>query len=181
MAAFVGAFVRLISSLRNDLNARILLVSAYEPGVEPWEDDVIWLEQIKSYFVSDDDVRLVDRPMSLAGYCLLLGDLDLMIAARLHSSLTAVRLGVPAINLSYTLKGRHIFENMGLQDNVFDVEGFIKSPSKVFNRATQLLHDPHAKARTRELVERVVEANEETLSDFLRRWCEGKICKGIED
>jgi polysaccharide pyruvyl transferase WcaK-like protein len=139
MQGLIHSMTELVASLRTRERARVLLISAYQPGVRPWEDDLPWLEQVKSKFSADDEVKLVDAPMTMPAYFNLMSRLDLMIGMRLHSSLVALRFGVPSINLSYTLKGGDILRHMGLPDSVADLRGFIESPQVVLECAKSML------------------------------------------
>jgi hypothetical protein len=129
----------LAAGLRKEFDARLLLVSMYEPGLEPWEDDLPFLGRVKESFRDDPEVVLVDRPLELGRFWAMLQDLDLMIGMRLHSCLAAWRLGRPAINLSYTIKGDDICRDLGLEPYVLRVEDFIEAPRKALKLAYRAL------------------------------------------
>jgi polysaccharide pyruvyl transferase WcaK-like protein len=137
MTHLLRSAVYVIQELRK--HASILLISAYQPGSVPWEDDLFWLAQIKAHFQENPDVILVDQPISIPTYFDLMSRLDLVIGMRLHSTLIALRFGVPAINISYTLKGRDIMEHMGLSNNVVKLDEFITNPEIVIQRAKFIL------------------------------------------
>jgi len=139
MQELIRSMSGLIASLRTRQRARVLLISAYQPGVRPWEDDLPWLERVKAHFGEDEEVMLVDSALSMPAYFNLMSRLDLMIGMRLHSSLVALRFGVPSINLSYTLKGGDILRHLGLPDSVADLSGFIDSPRAVLEKAEAML------------------------------------------
>jgi polysaccharide pyruvyl transferase WcaK-like protein len=160
MAALVAACAATIRELRRRHDARVVLLSMYEPGVEPWEDDLPWLRRLAEALAHDPEVVVVERPLSLAGFCGLVGRLDLMIACRLHATLTAVRLGVPSINISYTLKGRDIFTDLGLGDRVIDLDAFMGAPDRLVARAEAVLADAAEPARVRAAVAKAVAHNE---------------------
>ena len=94
MSQFVRAVMSFVSHLRQDWDAKVVLISSYQPGVEPWEDDLPWLRRGKAQFASDNDVIVADSFLSIMGFCALISKLDLMVGTRLHSSLTALRVGV---------------------------------------------------------------------------------------
>jgi polysaccharide pyruvyl transferase WcaK-like protein len=167
MSNVIEAVAELISALRRRTNARIVLISTYEPNVESWEDDLPWLQQVKARFGDDDQVAVANQPFSLMGYCLLLSKLDLMIGVRLHSALTAIRFGVPALNLSYTLKGQDIFHQLGFGDRVVDLESFICSPAELVDKAVHVLGDPNARDSTSQVTEATIRANEHALDELL--------------
>jgi polysaccharide pyruvyl transferase WcaK-like protein len=160
MTELVAAYTNWVEILRKQLDARILLISAYQPGEVPWEDDLPWLEGIKQHFSQDLDVVLVDSPVSLSTYYAMMSGLDLMIGMRLHSSLIALRMGVPAMNVSYTLKGRDIMRYLGLGDNVVDLNDAIMDPHRVLDRAISILSSPQLeKQRVGQSVQQAIETN----------------------
>lgn len=168
MLAVVGAMAQIVNSLRRQMEARILLLSAYQPGVVPWEDDIDWLQQVKDQFVQDSEVIIIDRPISIPAYFELMSRLHMMIGMRLHSSLIALRFGVPSINLSYTLKGNDILQHLGLTDNVFPLEQFLDSPESVLQRSVQILEDwENERKKVRSAVEKAITDNMRVLHSVL--------------
>lgn len=160
MGDLLRSAAELTASLRTRQRARLLLISAYQTGVRPWEDDLPWLERLKADFADDDEVRLVPMTMSLPGYFRLMSRLDLMIGMRLHSSLTALRFGVPSLNLSYTLKGGDILRHLGLPDSIVDLNGFIESPQTALERAESMLAAGETeRGRLRAAVNEAIETN----------------------
>lgn len=168
MTTLVDRVADLVRMLRERRNARVLLVSMYEPGVEPWEDDLPLLERIRDRFGGDRDVVLADDDLSLPAFHALMTRLDLMVGTRLHSTLAAIRAGAPAIHLSYTLKGRDIFTDLGLSDLVFDLEPFMADPSAVVRRALTALDEPGLRDRIAQTRDGAIEANMTALADALR-------------
>ena len=168
MQELIHSMNGLIASLRTRERARVLLISAYQPGVRPWEDDLPWLEQLKAQFGEDDQVVLVDSPLTMPAYFHLMSHLDLMIGMRLHSSLVALRFGVPSINLSYTLKGGDILRHLGLPDSVADLREFVESPEAVLEQAGAMLTAPEAeRGRVRNAVENAIQTNHSVLKRVL--------------
>jgi polysaccharide pyruvyl transferase WcaK-like protein len=82
----------------------------------------------------------MEETRSLDSYFQTMSSLDLLIGMRLHSSLIALRFGVPSINISYTLKGKDIMEHIGLKGNVIKIEEFIESSTTLKNRVTGIIH-----------------------------------------
>ena len=168
MGELIDSLSSLIASLRERQAARTLLISAYQPGVRPWEDDLPWLERVKAKFHQDAEVMLVDAPLGMPAYFSLMSRLHLMIGMRLHSSLVALRFGVPSINLSYTLKGGDILRHMGLPNSVADLGAFIDSPRAVLEQAEGMLREPEAeRGRVRAAVEKAVQVNLAALKKVL--------------
>lgn len=168
MQDLIRAMTELIASLRTRQRARLLLISAYQTGVRPWEDDLPWLERVKQNFADDDEVMLVNSPLDMPAYFNIMSRLDLMIGMRLHSTLVALRFGVPSINLSYTLKGGDILRHMGLPDSVADLKAFIESPQDVLARAESMLAARDAeRERVRAAVVRAIETNISVMKNLL--------------
>jgi len=127
MESLLVQFIELIDYLLDTYKSEIVLFSAYHPGIEPWEDDLYYLRQIKESFQDNDRVQHMPESHDLGFYFRQIAKLDLMIGMRLHSTLTALRLGVPSINISYTKKGRDILAHLGLGRYVVDLEDFLLS------------------------------------------------------
>jgi polysaccharide pyruvyl transferase WcaK-like protein len=163
MDQLIDATIRLVARLRGQFGARVVLLSMYEPDTHPWEDDLPHLERVKAAFADDDDVILVNEPLTLGAFCRLVGHLDLMIGARLHSTLTALRFGVPACNLAYTNKCFDIFRDLGLAPNLVDLERFMQNPECVIELARSALNDAGLRQRLRTLVQARIEENEQVL------------------
>ena len=164
MADLLNAAERAIRGLR--MQGTVLLISAYQPHTVPWEDDLHWLEQIKSRFPGDERVVLVDWPMSIPAYFDLMSRLDLMVGMRLHSTLIALRFGVPSLNISYTLKGGDILRHLGLERNAILLDDFLQNPMQIVERAQQMLAHPEAE---RAAVQRAVAEAMDTNMAILRR------------
>jgi polysaccharide pyruvyl transferase WcaK-like protein len=174
MSAFVEAFVRLIGRLRAEMDARVVLVSMYEPGIEEWEDDAMWLGRLKASFANDPAVILCEDDLSVPEFNTLMKGFDLVIGTRLHSTLTALRQGVRAIHLSYTLKGKDIFDSLGLAEFAFDLNGFIEKPDKVFELARATIDREDLPARILNITENAITENMQTLRQALDEACTGK-------
>lgn len=169
MEGVIRAAENLILGLRQEWGARILLLSAYQPGVVPWEDDLPWLEQVKSSFRDDSEVVLIDLPLTIPEYFSLVSRLDLMIGMRLHSTLTALRFGVPSINISYTLKGGDILAQMGLAQDVVEIDEFVEDFALVKERADFILADLEgARQRVAASVDTTIRENNELLGNLIR-------------
>jgi polysaccharide pyruvyl transferase WcaK-like protein len=159
MSVFLDAMAGTIRRLRAGARAKVLLISMYEPGVEPWEDDLPLLAQLKEMLATDAEVVLFDDDLGLPAFYTLIGQLDVMVGTRLHSTLTALRAGVPAIHLSYTLKGRDIFIDLGLSDWVMELEDFLANPGPLGDLTLRALTDATLRSRVRTLRDRVVAEN----------------------
>jgi len=167
MKELIASSCEVISKLRKIYNTKIVLISAYQPGVVSWEDDIPWLKQIKNSFHEDSEVILLDSQMTMPDYYKMMSSFDLVIAMRLHSTLTALRFGVPGINLSYTLKGHNILANMGLGDHVVSIEDFLISPESVLEKTKNILnnYDYHQK-KNNEAVAAAIQLNASVMKDI---------------
>jgi polysaccharide pyruvyl transferase WcaK-like protein len=164
MESLIQAAARYLALLRQELDARIVLLSMYEPGVEPWEDDLPWLRALEETVGPDPAVAVLEEPLSIVPFTAFAGRLDLMVGMRLHSTLIALRQGVPAINLSYTLKGHSIFRDLGMRRWVCEVESFMRQPEALLALTRKRLAAPletdairEAEARNRDLLTRLIE------------------------
>jgi len=141
MKHLLDIYADLITKLRKQFNARILLVSAYNPGIYSWEDDMKWLQLVKAFFPLDDAVCLVDQPMPMTDYMALMARVDLAVSMRLHSSLAAIRFGNPAVNISYAPKGIHAFNLLGLENCAFNINNVMQDPTPIWERIEDILKD----------------------------------------
>jgi polysaccharide pyruvyl transferase WcaK-like protein len=167
MQKLIDATRELVRRLRVERDARVVLISMYEPQSHPWEDDLPHLQQVKNAFHADAEVALLDAPLSLGGFSALMRRLHLMIGARLHSTLTALRYGVPALNLAYTDKCSDILHDLGLADSYVPLQAFIDDPALVFGRACAALEDRLLPGRIHAIVQQRVRENEQILNEFL--------------
>ncbi len=168
MERLIEVFRELIMNLRQHYNARIILLSAYQPGVMPWEDDLPWLAMIKQKFADDPEVILPDESLTIPQYFQQMKSLDLMIGMRLHSSLTALRFGVPAINVSYTLKGGDIYRHLGFEGNIVELEEVLENPHKLFSAAARLIENlEDQRLLAKQKVSKVIDDNFALLSSII--------------
>lgn len=167
MQRLVLNYVEMIKKLREKYNARIMFISAYNPGVFSWEDDFPWLQKVKSYFQDDEDVFLLEGDLEMLDYLSIMQNLDMVISMRLHSSLTTLRFGNPAVNLSYSLKGVNIFKGLGIEENAVDIHKFLDEPSAVWDRIVYVLDNLDSeRKRTKEGVEKVMKGNMDALQSL---------------
>lgn len=170
MKILVDAFVALIQRLKEEKQARFLLVSAYKPDIVPWEDDTPWLKMIKDAFLDDEDIQVVESQLSVPEYFYLMSRLDMMIGMRLHSVLIALRFGVPAINISYTLKGKDIMDHLGLEAYVCSLDDFIATPEVVSSKAFEIFDQyDQVKTHVQTVVTQAMADNEAVLKELLSR------------
>jgi polysaccharide pyruvyl transferase WcaK-like protein len=170
MSRLIQAGTELIRLLRTMEDVRVALISAYQPGIVPWEDDLPWLSMMKDAFKDDGDVLLVDKSISMPLYYALMSRLDLMVGMRLHSSLISLRFGVPSLNLSYTLKGGDILRHLGLPEYIADLQTFMDAPDTLFDRAVSLLQNSRLERdKVKQKVSLAIGQNMDTLKSILER------------
>lgn len=168
MDTLLKQYCDLISWLIEQYNANIVLISSYQPGIEPWEDDIYYLNKIKEEFLINEKVKLMENSVNLDTYFRTMGSLDLMVGMRLHSSLVALRFGVPSINISYTLKGKDIMEHLGLQNYVIGLEDFIDSTNNIKDMvANVILHLDEERLKVNSIVEQATAKNLELVRTIL--------------
>ena len=170
MERLISAMVMLIEMLRQKQNARIILISAYQPGIIPWEDDQPWLARIKTCFKDDSQVQLINASLDLPLYYALMSRLDIMIGMRLHSTLIAMRYGVPSINISYTLKGHDIMNHLGIPENVIDLQQFLLEPQKVYKRVASILMNRDKEVqKIQKAVQKAIENNISVIESLFQK------------
>ena len=110
----------------------------------------------------------MEKTNNMESYFRTMGSLDLMIGMRLHSSLIALRLGVPSINISYTLKGKDILDHLGLYGTVIDLKDFIGSTNKIKEIAENtILHLDEERLKVNASVDQAIKENIELLRTIL--------------
>ena len=169
MSRIVDSLAALIRHLRREHNAEIVLLSMYEPGIEPWEDDQPLLDSLKSRFAEDDGVVLFRDDVTIESFAGMIGRLDLMIGTRLHSTLIALRMGVPALHIAYTNKGRAIYGDLGLADWLIGIDELLDLPEPLIKLADEILSNPDALSRVTELVARAVDDNKKAFRAAIAR------------
>ena len=169
ISRIVDSLAALIRHLRRVHNAEIVLLSMYEPGIEPWEDDWPLLNRLKSQFAEDDGVVLFRDDVTIESFAGTIGRLDLMIGTRLHSALIALRMGVPALHIAYTGKGRAIYDDLGLSDWLIGIDELLDSPEPLIRLTDEVLSNPDSLPRVNKLVARAVDDNKKALRAAIAR------------
>lgn len=167
MQKFTGAAISAIRGIRSKFNCKVVLISAYEPNCSQAFDDLPLLAELKSAFQTDKNVILVDDDLELSEYLYLISKLDLMIGTRLHSTLTALRLNVPAININYTLKGKSILTDMELPELLIEINDFVDNPNLIAEKMEILLNSNQIKEKIRESVNRAIQCNYMVFGELL--------------
>lgn len=167
MDNLLGRYYELIDWLIEKYQANILLISAYQSGIEPWEDDEYYLKIIKEHYAGVDKVQKIYGEIALSRYFSIIGNLDLMIGMCLHTSLTALRLGVPSLNISYTDKGHDILNHLGLGDYGIGINDFLLSIDGLSDRFDRIIINlPDEKTRVKKQVDSAIKLNIELLQEL---------------
>jgi polysaccharide pyruvyl transferase WcaK-like protein len=169
MERLISASCSAIRDILARFPATIKLISMYEPGAMTWEDDAPILSLIKQQFLNDARVLLPDEALGLQDFCALVSELDVMIGMRLHATLIALRFGVPAITLNYTLKGKDIFRDMGLSEYVIELEDFVNSSAILASKVNLALSDENLKDVIQSFNKKACDTNKSILETLLRK------------
>lgn len=109
-------------------------------------NDFAWVPVLQSRRGGNDDQRFY-RSLGMNVSTSLVEAVDsecitTCLSVRLHGSLEAILLGVPAIHLSYERKGFSAFKDLGLERYVFDARSF--DEREVAERLLEIRVDPAA-------------------------------------
>jgi polysaccharide pyruvyl transferase WcaK-like protein len=170
MEKLLSSMEAVIRHLRSTYDARIVLLSMYEPGVESWEDDQSLLDGLKARFAEDDAVTCFRDDVSIADFFHVFKGLDLMIGMRLHSTLISLRCGTPAIHLAYTLKGADIYSDLGLKDWVVPVSDVLSDPASLIRPADAVLADNAVLARTAKASDTATRMNDAAMAAAITKF-----------
>jgi polysaccharide pyruvyl transferase CsaB len=104
--------------LVENINAKLLFIPFM---TEYWDDDRKTAIRVKSEMKRGESAYEVKSILSPRELKWVLGKLDYVIGARLHSIVLAASEGVPAVALSYDAKVRGFMEEMDLKTFIIDV------------------------------------------------------------
>lgn len=90
-------------------NLLVRMIPMYPRDVEPWEDDLAILNRVKSAMRNQAMVQMVEEDLPPERLLDTVGDLDLMIGMRLHSTIVSTMMSIPSIHLAYSPKGPSYF------------------------------------------------------------------------
>jgi len=153
MNKLIDSSVKTIEYLLKEFDSQIILISNYELLKNNTDSEFAFLKKIKKHFTTNERVILIKEDIDLIDYLKTIKSLNLMIGTRLHSSLIAINLGIPTININYTLKGRAILNDMELADLIIEMDDFIKDYSIILNKVNHFLFNI-------ELQKRIISVNQ---------------------
>jgi polysaccharide pyruvyl transferase CsaB len=116
----VELLARTLDTIAERHRARVLLLPSYNAAHEG--DDRI-CERVRARMVSDARLLRIDDPALYKGVC---AELAVMLAGRMHPALFAASAGTPVVGLAYNPKFHGLFELLGCDDRVMDVEAFVQ-------------------------------------------------------
>lgn len=120
-------------------NMCVRMIPMYPPGIEPWENDIALLTQLKSAMAHQDRVEIVSADLRPDQLLSVFNDLDVMIGMRLHATIIATMLGIPSIHLAYSPKGYSYFKMIHQEKLCIPVDGLL-SPDG-WNRLQEIFEE----------------------------------------
>jgi len=83
---------------------------------------------------------------------------------RLHSSLTVLRFGNPAVNISYAPKGVNSFHTLGLDDHAYEISRIMENADLLWEKVEQVMDNlDEEKKKVARGVEMVMATNMDAL------------------
>ncbi|MBK8621781.1 MAG: polysaccharide pyruvyl transferase family protein [Saprospiraceae bacterium] len=136
-------------------------------GMSGYPDDAEFFKSLLSGF-KGCTIKYIDGYHDTDELIKLYSTFDLVIGMRLHACIMALLTNTPAINITYESKGRKLFQNIGLEEFVLELE---ESPETWIQKTEYIMSAyPKALTKTRECVEKgkqLAYKNIELLSKFL--------------
>lgn len=115
-----------VCQLLKDGATQLLMLPMYRRHPEPWEDDILLLEELRRRLPEGVGTAFVDEDLAPTDLVSILSSVDLLIGVRLHSTILAHVAGVPSIHIAYEPKGVDHFRQMGLERYVIDIEDLVE-------------------------------------------------------
>lgn len=100
--------------------ARVLLVPHVLASLDHFESDPKACLEVMSQLRAGDRVRVVQAEYSASEMKWLIGQTDMFVGTRMHSTIAALSSGVPTAAIAYSQKTRGVFETCGQGDRVAD-------------------------------------------------------------
>jgi polysaccharide pyruvyl transferase WcaK-like protein len=134
----VPAYARLLEELDQRGLGRVVLLPMQVPG------DVTFAEEVVAQTQNPERFPIVRRAYSPAALLGLVGQMQAMVAMRLHALIFAARVGTLPFALSYDPKVEHLMRGLNLEDCLEHWRGF--EPNEVAGRVQTLLNDREERA-----------------------------------
>ena len=132
-ASPVASYARLLTELSRQTEAQVVLIPMQTPH------DVEFAAQVAAETDSPDAFPILRgnyAPNVLLG---IIGEMQTVVAMRLHALIFAARTGVPPFALAYDPKVEHLMQGLGLEDSVEHWRGF--EPAEVAARVALLANE----------------------------------------
>lgn len=132
----VEAFKKMIAAL-----ARLAIDEGYEvdflstcQGLSFYKNDALVAAEIKSELEEtyQSKVNVLADYYNFHEFYELLGNYELVIGTRLHMCITALTRGIPALNISYEVKGKECYNYLDLAEYSIDYNESIESAMTTF-------------------------------------------------
>jgi len=188
-ADLVGILADFIATLREDLDARVIILahSLLEPERRSRNNDYHLCRELYERLDTRERVSLVVEDLTPSELRAEIGRCDVIVAARFHTMISAVCAGVPPIVPAWSHKYREVMEGFGLGELVIELSAL--SAGRLYAETRRLLEEreraavlirerlPAVADSARVQIEYVAERLEET-KDGLRA---GAIARGLRD
>jgi polysaccharide pyruvyl transferase CsaB len=129
-------YAALLTALEDQTGSEIVLIPMQIPGDETFSQAVVRTAGRPFTILAG-----AHSPQALLG---IVGQMDAIVAMRLHTLIFAARRGVPPFALAYDPKVENLMRGLGLEDSVAPWTGF--SPQDVAARVLSLLGDRPARS-----------------------------------
>ena len=137
-ASPVAGYARLLTELARQTEAQIVLIPMQTPNDVDFAAEVAQKTDAPTNFPI---LRGDYAPEVLLG---IIGQMQSVVAMRLHALIFAARTGVPPFALSYDPKVEHLMKGLGLEDSMEHWRGF--EPAEVAARVADLAADREARS-----------------------------------
>jgi len=135
---FVELAAAIVEYLINNLHATVILIPhSYGPGKTA--DDRTIIETIYLKLKNKNNVDSISGFYTSEEMKGLIGELDLLIATRMHPLVDAISMCVPCIGIDYDHKSYGLMESMGLEDYLIhiqnaDLNGLIRTIDEAYSK-----------------------------------------------
>ena len=124
MAAYFRALATVVEWLVRDMGAKVTFLSSCQGIPEYWTDDSRAASQVVAALDPEvaGKVRIDSQFREPSALLDTLGEFDLVIATRMHVAILSLCAGVPVVAIAYEFKTKQLFDSLGLQALVTDIE-----------------------------------------------------------
>jgi len=169
-ADLVGIYARLIDRLVEELNARVLLIpmKTSERKPDPGQDDDVVCAEIIAGISNGDGVRVLEGNFEPSELKSILGSVSCVVSMRMHAVIFAISQGVPSIGIGLSEKFSDLFNRMGMEQRLLDVNDVEEEKLFQLLQAAMLSSGEERNKLIRE-TDRIVEASQRSV-EMLKEW-----------